>query len=1283
MKSKPRKTFADHLPSISLPIFSFIREGTNRCGGISGWEIDSAFMRETHRFARRPSRRQCSIELLETRDLLAAGIIELGASDNIALDQPRVAVEFAKDIDPGPGVQWESIGPGLFNTFLLDTGASSVLTMASAIADIEQSRLGYEVQGALMETGVAGEHLLDVSIDYRFDFAGSNGIRYTMETARVMSDAKKDFSSFGPWGLVGMPAMEGRVTSLDFTGWSGGGLDLDTIYMDTEFREDVPVDAGHRYTISLDNRLAFDPVDQMVFGQPPIWGDVPFVTGIPEHKGVAQPGNFLFDTGAQISLISKRLAIAIGLDSNGDGLVDQNDENFVTQQVVGGVGGQIAVPVFGFDEFHLPTDSGESLVWTNLEWLVLDIDIPSSEVTLDGVFGSDLLTSGWFHAFFSPGQPDGYINQVHMDFREMPINGTSKVHFDLNPDVDNVILPGPGIIVRESFRTTDVGEGGAADSYDIVLTGAPTDDVIITLANPDGQVTAVNAADGSDQLVYTPSNWETVQTVLVKAVNDVAAEGNHTTLISHTVTSTDSGYDGRTVQDVKVRITDDDLNLLKITNDSAGLLPVESMEAFEGGETVYYWVALSEKPKAETWVVMEDPALQATAAKADNAQLGLENVLMYNVANWDRPQRVSLKANQDAIKEGPHETRIVHTVLDVENFSDPILGATPLLIAITDDDLGVVTITPSGDDTTISEAGDTDTYEIALNMLPSGAVEITLQADDQSQISIDGGFTFAPSRVITLSDLAPKTITIRAIDDAVAEGTHFSNITHSVTGNVIDSRFPEDIKIDSITASILDNDAAGLNFSSTTSSASSTNAASTQNTSTNVTIELIEAGGEAAYAVTLTSKPQADVVVFLASIDGQTVAFDAAKPANAFLTFTRDNWDQPQTVLCRAEDDTEIEGFHNSQLVHTTVSGDPNYQGNLMLPIMITDNDLAEFGDAPAPYPTRVADGGAYHIAVGPRLGANRDAEVDGMAAANADGDDELGLRDEDGVQFGGIQVANSMAAVNILLENAERGKVDAWIDFDRDGKWEASEKILNSVEVTNSIQTLNYQLPADLTTGTTFARVRLSSDGNADPTGPSSDGEVEDYLVHIVSPPTIESVVLNHGDPQRSLVNVVTVTFDRLVEADNQAFEIVERDTGQKVQAVEVKASQSLDRTVIDLTFSPGPLITNFGSLIDGKYRLTIDASGINHHGVLLDGNNDGTAGDDFVFGENPADNFFRKYGDHNGNGAVDLLDFAEFRKSFGSTQEDANFAAELDFEGDGVISLGDFANFRKNFGQ
>ncbi len=58
-------------------------------------------------------------------------------------------------------------------------------------------------------------------------------------------------------------------------------------------------------------------------------------------------------------------------------------------------------------------------------------------------------------------------------------------------------------------------------------------------------------------------------------------------------------------------------------------------------------------------------------------------------------------------------------------------------------------------------------------------------------------------------------------------------------------------------------------------------------------------------------------------------------------------------------------------------------------------------GDAlDKPYPTLSASTGASHLvtAMGPRLGTLVDVEMDGQPSAYADGDDQLGLADEDGV---------------------------------------------------------------------------------------------------------------------------------------------------------------------------------------------------------------------------------------------------------------------------------------------
>ena len=44
-----------------------------------------------------------------------------------------------------------------------------------------------------------------------------------------------------------------------------------------------------------------------------------------------------------------------------------------------------------------------------------------------------------------------------------------------------------------------------------------------------------------------------------------------------------------------------------------------------------------------------------------------------------------------------------------------------------------------------------------------------------------------------------------------------------------------------------------------------------------------------------------------------------------------------------------------------------------------------DFGDAPLPYPTTLAENGAQHEATGPQLGATRDTEADGVHSAVAD----------------------------------------------------------------------------------------------------------------------------------------------------------------------------------------------------------------------------------------------------------------------------------------------------------
>src|SRR5690606_19238126 len=96
----------------------------------------------------------------------------------------------------------------------------------------------------------------------------------------------------------------------------------------------------------------------------------------------------------------------------------------------------------------------------------------------------------------------------------------------------------------------------------------------------------------------------------------------------------------------------------------------------------------------------------------------------------------------------------------------------------------------------------------------------------------------------------------------------------------------------------------------------------------------------------------------------------------------------------------------------------------------------ADFGDAPAPYPTLKSQDGPEHVATGPMLGFLRDVESNGSPASlTADGDDSTDESDEDGVVFGSLRVGKLDSTISVRVSNASSGAyLDAWVDFDRDG---------------------------------------------------------------------------------------------------------------------------------------------------------------------------------------------------------------------------------------------------------
>ena len=116
-----------------------------------------------------------------------------------------------------------------------------------------------------------------------------------------------------------------------------------------------------------------------------------------------------------------------------------------------------------------------------------------------------------------------------------------------------------------------------------------------------------------------------------------------------------------------------------------------------------------------------------------------------------------------------------------------------------------VTITPSGSGTDVSEAGAIDTYEISLNTTPSRAVTVQVTAPADIEISNDGT-TFSATLTLAFFGQNPQTITVRAADDAVAEGWRTATVMHAVTGAAVGSDYTTDTTIADVAVRVFDND---------------------------------------------------------------------------------------------------------------------------------------------------------------------------------------------------------------------------------------------------------------------------------------------------------------------------------------------------------------------------------------------------------------------------------------------------------------------------------------------
>ena len=185
--------------------------------------------------------------------------------------------------------------------------------------------------------------------------------------------------------------------------------------------------------------------------------------------------------------------------------------------------------------------------------------------------------------------------------------------------------------------TAAVTEGGAGDSFTVVLNTLPTGNVIIDVAGT-ADVTAAPAS-----LTFTPGNWNVAQTVTLGAVDDASVEGpeNSTVVLSTNAATADANYLAVDPDDVVVTVTD---------NDTAGVTVAPTTAAVtEGGAGDSFTVVLNTLPTGNVIIDVAGTA-DVTAAPAS---------LTFTPGNWNVAQTVTLGAVDDASVEGPENSTVV------------------------------------------------------------------------------------------------------------------------------------------------------------------------------------------------------------------------------------------------------------------------------------------------------------------------------------------------------------------------------------------------------------------------------------------------------------------------------------------------------------------------------------------------------------------------------------------------------------------------------------------------
>ena len=395
--------------------------------------------------------------------------------------------------------------------------------------------------------------------------------------------------------------------------------------------------------------------------------------------------------------------------------------------------------------------------------------------------------------------------------------------------------------ITVSATRLSLTEGGAAETYTVVLDSNPSAAVTVTPRSSDPGAASVSGA-----ISFDATNWSTARTVTVTPVDDGDAT-DETITVSNAVRGAGRYADVR-ADSVTVTVEDDD-------EPGVTIEPTE-LSLREGGSTGSYTVKLNTDPEATVTV---------TPSSNDAGAARVSAALSFDATNWDTARTVTVTPVDDG--DATDETVTVgHAITGYGGVSNSDVAN--VTVAVEDDETAGVTITPK--ELSLSEDGTATTYMVVLDSNPLATVTLTPSSGDAGAARVSAALSFDSSNWDTA-----QLVTVTPVDDDDANNETVT-VSHAITGygGVSNS------DVANVTVVVEDDETAGVTITPTE-------------------LSLSEGGTATTYMVVLDSNPLATVTLTPSSSDAGAVSVSAA------LSFDSSNWDTAQLVTVTPVDDDD------------------------------------------------------------------------------------------------------------------------------------------------------------------------------------------------------------------------------------------------------------------------------------------------------------------------------------------------------------------------------------------